>query len=192
MTWPACMLLPPVPTPVFLSLNRLGLPTSSSQCITGGIVGVGLMEGFSKGVNWKMFGKQFMSWVSTLIVVGLAVAAIFAQVSAPRAVRFVGQGSSLNRSQQTHTCVHLAHPCASHLKDQQYGTTLQHDTLVQVTAPASATGRLGLGYDGACNSAGCRPKGTCAEKKILRILCARSLPPMPPGPPCRITIHLLI
>ncbi len=38
------------------------------------------MEGFSQGVNWKMFGKQFMSWVSTLFVVGLAVAALFAQV----------------------------------------------------------------------------------------------------------------
>lgn len=62
-------------------LSRLGLPTSSSQCITGGIIGVGLMEGFSKGVNWKMFGKQFMSWVSTLFVVGIVVAAIFAQVS---------------------------------------------------------------------------------------------------------------
>lgn len=59
---------------------RLGLPTSSSQCITGGIVGVGLMEGFSRGVNWKLFGKQFMSWVSTLFVVGLGVAAVFAQV----------------------------------------------------------------------------------------------------------------
>lgn len=38
------------------------------------------MEGFQKGVNWKLFGKQFSSWVATLAVVGLAVAAIFAQV----------------------------------------------------------------------------------------------------------------
>lgn len=43
-------------------------------------MGVGLMEGFQKGVNWRMFAKQFMSWVSTLFVVGLAVGAIFAQV----------------------------------------------------------------------------------------------------------------
>lgn len=62
------------------AVHRLGLPTSSSQCITGGIVGVGLMEGFQKGVNWRMFAKQFLSWVSTLFVVGLAVGAIFAQV----------------------------------------------------------------------------------------------------------------
>lgn len=63
-----------------LVVFRLGLPTSSSQCITGGIIGVGLMEGIQKGVNWKMFAKQFASWVSTLFVVGLAVAAVFAQV----------------------------------------------------------------------------------------------------------------
>jgi hypothetical protein len=65
---------------VILVASQLGLPTSSSQCITGGIVGVGLMEGFKGGVNWRLFGKQFMSWVSTLFVVGLATAALFAQV----------------------------------------------------------------------------------------------------------------
>jgi phosphate/sulfate permease len=69
-----------VPLCILLLAYRLGLPTSSSQCITGGIVGVGLMEGIQKGVNWKMFAKQFGSWVSTLFVVGLATAAIFAQV----------------------------------------------------------------------------------------------------------------
>lgn len=37
---------------------RLGLPTSSSQCVMGGIVGVGMMDGWKKGVNWKLFSKQ--------------------------------------------------------------------------------------------------------------------------------------
>lgn len=64
---------------VILVASQLGLPTSSSQCITGGIVGVGLCEGIARGVNWKHFGKQFASWVATLFVVGLGVAAIFAQ-----------------------------------------------------------------------------------------------------------------
>ncbi|GBF87500.1 sodium phosphate symporter [Raphidocelis subcapitata] len=64
---------------VILVASQLGLPTSSSQCITGGIVGVGLLEGAAKGVNWRQFGKQFASWVATLFVVGLGVAAIFAQ-----------------------------------------------------------------------------------------------------------------
>jgi sodium-dependent phosphate transporter len=65
---------------VILVASQLGLPTSSSQCITGGIVGVGLMEGVMAGVNWKHFAKQFASWVSTLFTVGLGVAAVFAQV----------------------------------------------------------------------------------------------------------------
>ena len=61
---------------------RYGLPVSSSQCITGAIVGVGLTEGRrGKGVNWRLFAMQFASWVMTLIVVGLGVAAVFAQVN---------------------------------------------------------------------------------------------------------------
>ena len=74
LTTPACLFT------LSFNTHRLGLPTSSSQCITGGIVGVGLCEGFTRGVNWRLFGKQFLSWVSTLFVVGLGVAAIFAQV----------------------------------------------------------------------------------------------------------------
>lgn len=46
---------------------------------TGGIIGVGLAEGIG-GVNWKFFARTFASWVSTLAVVGLATAALFAQV----------------------------------------------------------------------------------------------------------------
>nr|WNH14451.1 phosphate transporter B 1;1 [Pteris vittata] len=57
---------------------QFGLPTSSSQCVTGAIVGIGIMEGI-KGVNWKVFGEQFASWVSTLVVIGLCTAAVFSQ-----------------------------------------------------------------------------------------------------------------
>lgn len=49
--------------------SQYGLPTSSSQCITGAIVGVGILEG-AKGVNWTLFVKQFFSWVATLFVIG--------------------------------------------------------------------------------------------------------------------------
>ncbi|PTQ38021.1 hypothetical protein MARPO_0054s0122 [Marchantia polymorpha] len=58
--------------------SQYGLPTSSSQCITGAIVGVGILEG-AKGVNWTLFVKQFFSWVATLFVIGFVVAALFAQ-----------------------------------------------------------------------------------------------------------------
>jgi phosphate/sulfate permease len=65
-----------------ISVRRYGLPTSSSQCITGAIVGVAVLEG-AKGVNWRIFGKQFISWVLTLVAVGGCVALIFAQVGLP-------------------------------------------------------------------------------------------------------------
>ncbi|OAE26075.1 hypothetical protein AXG93_3703s1000 [Marchantia polymorpha subsp. ruderalis] len=63
---------------VIMIASQFGLPTSSSQCITGAIIGVGILEG-SKKVNWTQFLKQFASWVTTLFVIGLAVAAVFAQ-----------------------------------------------------------------------------------------------------------------
>lgn len=63
---------------VILVASQYGLPTSSSQCITGGIVGVGMMEGL-QGVNWKLFGTTFFSWISTMFVMGLGTAGLFAQ-----------------------------------------------------------------------------------------------------------------
>ncbi|BBN09031.1 solute carrier family 20 (sodium-dependent phosphate transporter) [Marchantia polymorpha subsp. ruderalis] len=78
---------------VIMIASQYGLPTSSSQCITGAIIGVGLLEG-SKGVNWTFFLKQFASWVSTLFVIGLFVAALFAQgVYAPSKI----QGKEVTR-----------------------------------------------------------------------------------------------
>ena len=56
----------------------MGLPSSSSQCIIGAIMGVGLCEGARKGVNWKLFGQQFASWVVTMFVCAGSVAALFA------------------------------------------------------------------------------------------------------------------
>jgi solute carrier family 20 (sodium-dependent phosphate transporter) len=63
---------------VIMVCSQYGLPISSSQCITGGIVGVGLAEGIN-GINWRFFGLQFMCWVATLFVNGFATAAVFAQ-----------------------------------------------------------------------------------------------------------------
>ena len=64
---------------VIMVAAQYGLPTSSSQCITGGIVGIGVVEGVAKGVNWKQFGYQFASWINTIFVMALGVAAIFKQ-----------------------------------------------------------------------------------------------------------------
>lgn len=64
---------------VIMVAAQSGLPTSSSQCLVGGIVGIGLCESLKAGVNWKLFGQQFLSWIGTLLVVALSTAAIFAQ-----------------------------------------------------------------------------------------------------------------
>jgi solute carrier family 20 (sodium-dependent phosphate transporter) len=63
---------------VILISAQYGLPTSSSQCITGAIVGIGLMEGV-QGVNWRLFATTFASWICTMLVMGGGTAALFAQ-----------------------------------------------------------------------------------------------------------------
>lgn len=63
---------------VIMVASQYGLPTSSSQCITGGIVGIGIVEGL-QGVNWKFFFQTFSSWVMTMVVMGLGTALMFAQ-----------------------------------------------------------------------------------------------------------------
>jgi phosphate/sulfate permease len=62
---------------VIMIAAQYGLPTSSSQCITGGIIGCGLLEG-TAGVNWRFFVVQFISWIATLFVVALGTGALFA------------------------------------------------------------------------------------------------------------------
>lgn len=63
---------------VIMIASQYGLPTSSSQCITGGVLGVGLSEGM-KGVNWRFFGQTVLSWVNTMFFIGIGVAAVFSQ-----------------------------------------------------------------------------------------------------------------
>jgi len=70
---------------VIMVAAQYGLPTSSSQCITGGVVGIGIMEGVKKGVNWKQMAMQFGSWIITIFVMGLGTAAFFKQgIEAPK------------------------------------------------------------------------------------------------------------
>jgi hypothetical protein len=57
---------------------QYGLPTSSSQCITGGIIGIALCEGRS-GLNLKFLFQTFMSWVWTMIFVAMITGFFFAQ-----------------------------------------------------------------------------------------------------------------
>lgn len=63
---------------VILIASQYGLPTSTSQAITGAIIGVGLCEGI-RGVNWLFIAKQFASWAVTVVITALFTGALFAQ-----------------------------------------------------------------------------------------------------------------
>jgi len=64
-----------------LLASRLGLPVSTTQCITGAIVGVALVNRDLKSLNWKQLGKIFLGWVLTVpaaalvsgIIMGMAL-----------------------------------------------------------------------------------------------------------------------
>ncbi|KAF2826713.1 phosphate-repressible phosphate permease [Ophiobolus disseminans] len=54
-----------------LLASRLGLPVSTTQCLTGALIGTALMNYDVKAVNWRQLGFIFMGWVITLPVAGL-------------------------------------------------------------------------------------------------------------------------
>ncbi|KAK4675081.1 Na+/Pi symporter [Podospora pseudoanserina] len=51
--------------------TRLKLPVSTTQCITGATVGVGLCSGTWRTVNWRMVGWIYFGWFITLPVAGI-------------------------------------------------------------------------------------------------------------------------
>lgn len=54
-----------------LIFSQYSLPVSTSMCITGATVGVGLCNGSFKAVNWQRVGLLFLSWVVTIPIAGL-------------------------------------------------------------------------------------------------------------------------
>lgn len=51
--------------------TRLQLPVSTTQCITGAIVGVGLCNGDWRAINWRMVAWIYLGWFITVPVAGL-------------------------------------------------------------------------------------------------------------------------
>ncbi|PKS05936.1 hypothetical protein jhhlp_007769 [Lomentospora prolificans] len=51
--------------------TRLKLPVSTTQCITGATVGVGLCSGTWRSINWRMVAWIYMGWIFTLPVAGI-------------------------------------------------------------------------------------------------------------------------
>lgn len=54
-----------------LLASQLALPVSTTQCLTGALVGVALMNFDAAAVNWKQLGWIFGGWVLTLPCAGL-------------------------------------------------------------------------------------------------------------------------
>ena len=51
--------------------TRLALPISTTQCIVGATVGVGLCAGTYKSINWRMVLWIYGGWVITLPITGI-------------------------------------------------------------------------------------------------------------------------
>ncbi|WWD03280.1 hypothetical protein V865_001331 [Kwoniella europaea PYCC6329] len=55
-----------------LLASQYGIPVSTTMCITGATMGVGLLSSGFKGVNWRSLGWIFLGWVLTVPVAGVA------------------------------------------------------------------------------------------------------------------------
>lgn len=54
-----------------LLASRLGLPVSTTQCLTGAVIGVALMNFDVGAVNWRQVAFIFSGWIFTLPCAGL-------------------------------------------------------------------------------------------------------------------------
>ncbi|KAJ2225264.1 hypothetical protein GGF40_001004 [Coemansia sp. RSA 1286] len=61
-----------------LTASKIGLPVSTTHCITGAITAIGLCNGNFRALNWKMLAWCFMSWIFTLPIAGLIAGLLFA------------------------------------------------------------------------------------------------------------------
>ncbi|KAF9976520.1 hypothetical protein BGZ73_008356 [Actinomortierella ambigua] len=64
-----------------LTCSKLGLPVSTTHCITGATTSVGLCSGGGfKSINWKILGLVASSWIVTLPAAGLVSGLLFALI----------------------------------------------------------------------------------------------------------------
>ncbi|KAJ2369085.1 hypothetical protein H4S01_001213 [Coemansia sp. RSA 2610] len=61
-----------------LTASQLGLPVSTTLCLVGATVSVGLCNGNLRAISWRNIGIIFMSWMLTLPISGLLAGLIFA------------------------------------------------------------------------------------------------------------------
>ena len=59
--------------------SKYGFPISSTQCITGAVIGISLCDYDVKNVNWRIIARIFLSWIGTILVTAGLSATIFSQ-----------------------------------------------------------------------------------------------------------------
>lgn len=59
--------------------SKYGFPISSTQCITGAVIGISLIDHDFKNMNWRVILPIFVSWVGTILITAGISAAIFSQ-----------------------------------------------------------------------------------------------------------------
>ncbi|KAG9086590.1 Na+/Pi symporter [Ceratobasidium sp. UAMH 11750] len=65
--------------------SQLAVPVSTTQCITGATIAVGMCNGDLKALNWRMFAWIFFSWVLTVPCAGILSGCLFGIIAnAPR------------------------------------------------------------------------------------------------------------
>lgn len=63
-----------------ISASYIGLPVSTTHCITGATAAVGISNGTLKAVNWRVISWCLFSWIITVPIAGTISGAIFAFV----------------------------------------------------------------------------------------------------------------
>ncbi|WVQ99685.1 hypothetical protein IAU59_006824 [Kwoniella sp. CBS 9459] len=68
-----------------LLASQYGIPVSTTMCITGATMGVGVLSSGWRGLNWRALGWIFLGWVLTVPVAGTAAGCLMGIIlNAPR------------------------------------------------------------------------------------------------------------
>ena len=67
-----------------------GIPVSTTHCICGATIAVGLCTMDTKGINWVQAAKTLSGWMLTLPVAGIISGLVFALITNAPNVNFTG------------------------------------------------------------------------------------------------------
>mmetsp|Transcript_33231 Transcript_33231/g.46038 ORF Transcript_33231/g.46038 Transcript_33231/m.46038 type:complete len:572 (-) Transcript_33231:124-1839(-) len=114
-----CMELGALTTVLYAS--QQGKPVSTTHCITGATVGVGICNGDARSINWLMVGWAMFGWVITLPCAGIVAGMFFAFVSkSPKVLARYSQTTILKLNYTTLTSSDQVYDAADGMFDKCY------------------------------------------------------------------------